>query len=205
MFIQNFTCFSTSIFLSKNRQGNVNSFCIVQFSRSFLNFVVVISFRRLCYYITSFRVCQEVFQNLFLNFSWFFRFRRDLGSFSLAFRKLIYYIISFQVCQEAFSKFIFEFLFKLFKIRFNRLSFLLKQLIYYITLFLICQEVFQSFLNFFLISDHLVVFLSCSRDSFYIILSLLEKVNTFFKNNLKNIAQLVFRVLHKIYFSEYRK
>ena len=37
MFIQNFTCFSTSTFLSKNRQGNVNSFCIVQFSRSFSN------------------------------------------------------------------------------------------------------------------------------------------------------------------------
>ena len=69
MFIQNFTCFSTSIFLSKNRQGNVNSFCIVQFSRSFLNSVAVISFRRLCYYITSFRVCQEVFKTFFKVFS----------------------------------------------------------------------------------------------------------------------------------------
>ena len=30
-----FTHLSTSTFLSRNRQGNVNSFCIVQFSRSF--------------------------------------------------------------------------------------------------------------------------------------------------------------------------
>ena len=71
MFIQNFTCFSTSTFLPKNRQGNVNSFCIVQFSRSFFLTLSFWSLRRLCYYITSFRVCQEVFQNYFLNFSWF--------------------------------------------------------------------------------------------------------------------------------------
>lgn len=32
-----FSCFSTLTSLSKNRQGNVNSFCIVQFSRSFFN------------------------------------------------------------------------------------------------------------------------------------------------------------------------
>ena len=68
MFIQNFTCFSTSTFLSKNRQGNVNSFCIVQFSRSFSNLVALISLRRLCYYITSFRACQEVFQTFFQSF-----------------------------------------------------------------------------------------------------------------------------------------
>ena len=51
------------MFPSKNRQGNVNSFCIVQFSRSFFSH----PFGRLVYYITSFRSCQVLFKT-FLNF-----------------------------------------------------------------------------------------------------------------------------------------
>ena len=64
---------------------------------------------------------------------------------------------------------------------------------------------FSIFFEVFLIFDHFVMFSSRSRDSFYIILSLFEKVNPFFKNIQKNFAQLVFRVLHKIYVFEYIK
>ena len=149
MFIQNFTCFSTSIFLSKNRQGNVNSFCIVQFSRSSLNSVVVISFRRLCYYITSFRVCQEVFQTFFEFFLIFLvsDVISEVSRSLFASLSIISYLFEFV---KRFFKIYFWISFQTFKIWFNSLSLLSKQLIYYITLFSICQEVFQTFLKFFL-------------------------------------------------------
>ena len=98
-----FTHLSTSTFLSRNRQGNVNSFCIVQFSRSFFLTLSFRSLRRLCYYITSFRVCQEVFQKFFRVFLIFFR-SDVISEVSLAwFHKPFYYITSSQVCQEVFK------------------------------------------------------------------------------------------------------
>ena len=140
MFIQNFTCFSTSIFLSKNRQGNVNSFCIVQFSRSFLNSVAVISFRRLCYYITSFRVCQEVFKTFF---KVFFKPSRFALKKRLSFRKLLYYITFSWVCQEVFKTF--------FKVFCDLFAFVVpssRVLVYYITFIDKSQHFFEKFFSF---------------------------------------------------------
>ena len=138
MFIQNFTCFSTSTFLSKNRQGNVNSFCIVQFSRSFSNLVASISLRRLCYYITSFRVCQEVFQTFFKVF-WTFLPNSQEVTFS---RKayLLYHI--FLSLSRGFSNF--------FKVFWTFLWFFklscphLWRLVYYITVSCKSQPIFAK-------------------------------------------------------------
>ena len=150
MFIQNLLILSTSTSLPRNRQGNVNSFCIVQFSRSFSLTLSFWSLRRLCYYITSFRFCQEVFQKFFWIFLDFLSFRCDFGSFAcLVFTSfsIISYLFKFV---KRFFKIYFWISFQTFKIWFNSLSLLSKQLIYYITLFSICQEVFQTFLKFFL-------------------------------------------------------
>ena len=177
-----FTHLSTSTFLSRNRQGNVNSFCIVQFSRSFFLTLSFWSLRRLCYYITSFRVCQEVFQKFFWSFLDFLSFRCDLGSFACLVSQafLLYHI--FSSLSRGFSKFIFEPLFKpsrsdLTVCRLSRSSLFIISLC-----FRFVKRFFKLFWSFFLIFDHFVMFSSRSRDSFYIILSLFEKVNPFFKN-----------------------
>ena len=116
---------------------------------------------------------------------------------------LLYHI--FSSLSRGFSKFIFEPLFKpsrsdLTVCRFSRSSLFIISLC-----FRFVKRFFKLFWSFFLIFDHFVMFSSRSRDSFYIILSLFEKVNPFFKNIQKNFAQLVFRVLHKIYVFEYIK
>ena len=116
---------------------------------------------------------------------------------------LLYHI--FSSLSRGFSKFIFESLFKpsrsdLIVCRFSRSSLFIISLC-----FRFVKRFFKLFWSFFLIFDHFVMFSSRSRDSFYIILSLFEKVNPFFKNIQKNFAQLVFRVLHKIYVFEYIK
>ena len=93
-----FSCFSTLTSLSKNRQGNVNSFCIVQFSRSFFNssslsddFVI----------ISHLFVFVKRFLKFFSNFLDFVPIRHDIGGFCLvAFQRLIYHITSFRFCQE---------------------------------------------------------------------------------------------------------
>ena len=116
---------------------------------------------------------------------------------------LLYHI--FSSLSRGFSKIIFEPLFKpsrsdLTVCRFSRSSLFIISLC-----FRFVKRFFKLFWSFFLIFDHFVMFSSRSRDSFYIILSLFEKVNPFFKNIQKNFAQLVFRVLHKIYVFEYIK
>ena len=164
------------------------------------------SLRRLCYYITSFRICQEVFQKFFLKFSWFSfvpmwsRKFRLLGFTSFS---IISYLFKFV---KRFLKFIFWTAFQAFKIWFNSLSLLSKQLIYYITLFSICQEVFQTFLKFFLDFRSLCdVFKPFSRQLLYYTLFVRKSQPLFSKIIKKKFAQLVFRVLHKIYVFEYIK
>ena len=116
---------------------------------------------------------------------------------------LLYHI--FSSLSRGFSKFIFEPLSKpsrsdLTVCRFSRSSLFIISLC-----FRFVKRFFKLFWSFFLIFDHFMMFSSRSRDSFYIILSLFEKVNPFFKNIQKNFAQLVFQVLHKIYVFEYIK
>ena len=177
---------------------------LFNFQGAFLNSVFLISQTTLLLY-HIFSSLSRGFSKVFLKFSWFSfvpmwsRKFRLLGFTSFS---IISYLFKFV---KRFFKIYFWTAFQTFKIWFNSLSLLSKQLIYYITLFSICQEVFQTFWSFFLIFDHFVMFSSRSRDSFYIILSLFEKVNPFFKNIQKNFAQLVFRVLHKIYVFEYIK
>ena len=76
-------------------------------------------------------------------------------------------------------------------------------------LYHIFSSLSRGFLNFFqsFFSNRLGSFKRSDFlfESFYIILSLFEKVNPFFKNIQKNFAQLVFQVLHKIYVFEYIK
>ena len=93
---------------------------------------------------------------------------------------LLYHI--FSSLSRGFPKFIFEPLFKpsrsdLTVCRFSRSSLFIISLC-----FRFVKRFFKLFWSFFLIFDHFVMFSSRSRDSFYIILSLFEKVNPFFKN-----------------------
>ena len=72
---------------------------LFNFQGAFLNSVAVISFRRLCYYITSFRVCQEVFKTFFKVFC-------DLFAFVVpSSRVLVYYITFIDKSQHFFEKF----------------------------------------------------------------------------------------------------
>ena len=101
MFIQNFTCFSTSTFLSKNRQGNVNSFCIVQFSRSFLT-------SSLWFLSGDFVIISHLFEfvkRFFKLFSKFFELSCRILKKWLSLGKLIYYITFSWACQEVFQTF----------------------------------------------------------------------------------------------------
>ena len=140
MFIQNLLILSTSTFLSRNRQGNVNSFCIVQFSRSFfLNSVFPISQTTLLLY-HIFSSLSRGFLNFFQSFfkpSWFFQKKR------LPFRKLLYYITLSLVCQEVFKTF--------FKVFCDLFAFAVpssRVLVYYITFTGKSQHFFEKFFSF---------------------------------------------------------
>ena len=114
MFIQNFTCFSTSTFLSKNRQGNVNSFCIVQFSRSFLT--SSLRFLSGDFVIIShlFEFVKRFFKIIFDFFLIFFKIDVILRFSLTAFQQPIHYITFFSICQEVFQNFFCFFLTHLF-------------------------------------------------------------------------------------------
>ena len=127
MFIQNFTCFSTLTSLSKNRQGNVNSFCIVQFSRSFFNssslsddFVII---SHLFVFVKRFLKNFFIFFELFSN-------SEKVTFFSKAY--LLYHI--FSSLSRGFLNFFRKF-FVIFKLSAPHLW----RLVYYITFFIICQ------------------------------------------------------------------
>ena len=177
---------------------------LFNFQGAFLNFVFLISqTTMLLYHIFS--SLSRGFSKVFWSFLDFLSFRCDFGSFACLVSQafLLYHI--FSSLSRGFSKFIFEPLFKpsrsdLTVCRFSRSSLFIISLC-----FRFVKRFFKLFWSFFLIFDHFVMFSSRSRDSFYIILSLFEKVNPFFKNIQKNFAQLVFRVLHKIYVFEYIK
>ena len=128
--------FSTSIFLSQNRQGNVNSFCIVQFSRSFSP-----PSRRLVYYITSFRVCQVLSQNFFRFFLIFSRFRRNIRGFAYHFRSSLFIISLCFRFVKYFLKYFSDFFDFCISVTFISAP-LSRQLLYY-TLFLsVCQHIY---------------------------------------------------------------
>ena len=176
---------------------------LFNFQGAFLNFVFLISQTTLLLY-HIFSSLSRGFSKVFLKFSWFSfvpMWSRKFRLLSQAF--LLYHI--FSSLSRGFSKIIFEPLFKpsrsdLTVCRFSRSSLFIISLC-----FRFVKRFFKLFWSFFLIFDHFVMFSSRSRDSFYIILSLFEKVNPFFKKIQKNFAQLVFRVLHKIYVFEYIK
>ena len=66
---------------------------LFNFQGAFLNSAAVISFRRLCYYITSFRFCQEVFLTFFQSFFRTFLISfQEVTFFSKAF--ILYHIVS---------------------------------------------------------------------------------------------------------------
>ena len=177
---------------------------LFNFQGAFLNSVFLISQTTLLLY-HIFSSLSRGFSKVFWSFLDFLSFRCDLGSFarlvSQAF--LLYHI--FSSLSRGFQNLFLSRFFKLSRsdltvCRFSRSSLFIISLC-----FRFVKSFFKLFWSFFLIFDHFVVFLSRSRDSFYIILSLFEKVNPFFKNNQRNFAQLVFRVLHKIYVFEYIK
>ena len=176
---------------------------LFNFQGAFLNSVFLISQTTLLLY-HIFSSLSRGFSKVFLKFSWFSfvpMWSRKFRLLSQAF--LLYHI--FSSLSRGFSKIIFEPLFKpsrsdLTVCRFSRSSLFIISLC-----FRFVKRFFKLFWSFFLIFDHFVMFSSRSRDRFYIILSLFEKVNPFFKKIQKNFAQLVFRVLHKIYVFEYIK
>ena len=176
---------------------------LFNFQGAFLNSVFLISQATLLLY-HIFSSLSRGFSKVFLKFSWFSfvpMWSRKFRLLSQAF--LLYHI--FSSLSRGFSKIIFEPLFKpsrsdLTVCRFSRSNLFIISLC-----FRFVKRFFKLFWSFFLIFDHFVMFSSRSRDSFYIILSLFEKVNPFFKKIQKNFAQLVFRVLHKIYVFEYKK
>ena len=158
---------------------------LFNFQGAFLNSVSLISQTTLLLYHIFLSLSRGF--SFFLNFSWFFH-SDVISEVSLAwFYKLFYYITSFRVCQEVFKNLFFESLFKLSRsdltvCRFSRSSLFIISLCFWFV-----KRFFKLFWSFFLIFNHFVMFLSRSRDSFYIILSLFEKVNPFFKNNQKNL------------------
>ena len=159
---------------------------LFNFQGAFLNSVFLISQTTLLLY-HIFLSLSRGFSKVFLNFSWFFfipmwfRKFRLLGFTSFS---IIPHLFEFV---KRFSKFIFELLFELSRSDLTVCRLSRSSLIIISLCFRFVKRFFKLFWSFFLIFDHFVMFLSRFRDSFYIILSLFEKVNPFFKNNQKNL------------------
>ena len=130
--------FHLSRFRLQNRQGNVNSLIfIVQFSRSLSSSLFS---RRLCYYITSFRVCQVLFSNFFE------LFLDSLSSGYLSLSSESLYILSHLF---HFVNTFFKNIFKIFDVLSSvRCIIASGQLLYYITLAPVCQHLFTKKYHF---------------------------------------------------------